>query len=518
MDPILVTVLTLIVAVVLFITNLVPPPVTAVLVTLTLFLTGTLTFEQSVAGFGDPIIIYLACLFIVSESLDATSVTAWAGQVLVRRIGDDRVKVLGALMLLCAAFTALISVDGAVAALVPVAVMLSTRIAQPPSKVMIPLAFAAHSASMLTLLGSPINVIVSEMAESAGARPFGFFEFGLVGLPLVAGTIAIVLTFGQRLLPERVPENAPKDLSRYAERVADDYAVPSAETALSYEEGVAEAIITPHSTLIGETVFPGMQTDQGRLTVVGVTRDGRSLPSASLRPGDAVLLRGSWDVLDTRSSLPGIAVVEMPEQIRRQSVVLGARSYAAVGVLAAMCALLATGVFPPSIVVLIAAAVLVASRVLTVGQAQRSVQLTTLVVVAGMIPLSTAIQTSGTADLIANWLVSAFGGGSPQLLLLGIVLVVVVLGQFLSNLATVLIVAPIALSVAESAQISPLPLLMGIAVAAAAAFTTPIANTANLMIQGPGNYRFGDYWRIGLPMVVFFVAVATLLVPVIWAF
>jgi len=162
--------------------------------------------------------------------------------------------------------------------------------------------------------------------------------------------------------------------------------------------------------------------------------------------------------------------------------------------------------------------VLVGARVITVAQAQRSISLTTLIIVAGMIPLSTAIQTSGAAGVISDALVAWFGGGSPTLLLAGIVLVVLILGQFISNLATVLIVAPIAMSVAETAQLSPLPMMMAITVAGAASFLTPVATAGNLMLQEPAGYRFGDYWKLGLPNLALFGVVAVLIVPLIWPF
>ena len=182
-----------------------------------------------------------------------------------------------------------------------------------------------------------------------------------------------------------------------------------------------------------------------------------------------------------------------------------------------MCTLLTLEVAPAVIIAMTAAGAMVALRVMSVSQAQ-PVALSTLVVVAGMIPLSTAIQTSGAADLISDALVRAVGGGNPLLLQLGIVVVVLVLGQFISNLATVLVVAPIALSIAATADVSPLPFLMGMAVAGAAAFLTPVATPANLMIMEPGALRFGDYWKIGSPLLLLFGAVATFLVPVIWRY
>lgn len=518
MPAMLITFLVLGSAIVAFAWNKVSVGVIAVGVSLTLYVTGVLTLEQAIAGFGDPVVIYIAALFVVSEALDITGVTVWAGQQVIRRAGKKMTSVLVWLMLLVAVVTALISVNGAVAALIPVGVVLAVRVGVSPGRMLMPLAFAAHAGSMLTLTGTPVNLLVSEIAEDAGARAFGFLEFSLVGVPLLAGTIAIVLFLGPRVLPDRVPEFAPRNLSRHAETLARHYSLASETMRLNRADGLTEIVIPPRSVFVGDLVFPGMRTESGELVIVAVQRGGEDIGRAHLRVGDLLLLRGDWDALDRRAADPDIVVVDAPPAVRRQAVALGPRSTVAIVVLAVMLVLLATGIAPPAIVALGAAAAMVLFRTLSVQQAQRSISITTLLVVAGMIPLSTAIQVSGAADLISDALFSALGGGNPRLLLLGLVLVVAVLGQFISNMATVLIIAPIATTIAEAAHISPLPLLMGITVAGAASFLTPVATPANTMILGPGAYRFGDYWKLGLPLLVLFVAVATLWVPVIWPF
>src|SRR5687767_13478925 len=197
--------------VVVFIWDRLPVAVVAVGVALSLWATGVLELEQVLAGFGDPTVIFIASLFVVSEALDATGVTAWAGQELVARTGGSRTRVLVLMMLLCAVLTALITPNGSVAALVPVVVVLAVRLGREPSQLMMPLAFAAHGGSLLVLTASPVNVIVSEAADDAGVGRIGFFDFALLGVPLLAGTIAIVVLLGERLLPHRAPRSMPVD-------------------------------------------------------------------------------------------------------------------------------------------------------------------------------------------------------------------------------------------------------------------------------------------------------------------
>jgi len=517
MYEIAITVSVLLAAIVLFVLNRVPVEIVAIGVALALSIAGVLSFEQSLAGFGDPVIVFIAALFVVSEALDATGVTAWAGQGLVKRAGSSRRRLLVLVMLLVAVMTALISVNGAVAALVPMVVVLAIRIKQPPSQMLMPLAFGAHAGSLLVLTGTPVNVLISELAVDAGEQPIGFFAFGLVGLPLVAGTILIVVLLGARLLPRREATLAPRDLSAHAQTLAAQYTLES-DSTLDTDTGLTEVVVAPRSSFVGERVFAGMVTQSGTLVVVAIQRAGEDVTDTVLAPGDVMLLRGTWDALDASTADPNVLVVDQPETIRRQAAPMGPRGRIAIGVLAAMVVLLATGLVPAAVAALLAAAAMVLLRVVTLGQAHRSISWTTLILVGGMIPLSTAIQVSGTADLIANGLVDAVGTASPTLLLLGIVGVTVVLGQLISNMATALIVAPIAIAIAGETGISPLPLLMGVAVASAAAFLTPVATPANTMVLGPGAYRFGDYWKLGLPLVLLFVLVATLLVPVFWPF
>lgn len=527
MDPIAITMVVLAAAVVLFVWNRLPVEIVAIGVALSLFGTGVLSFTETLAGFGDPVIVFIAALFVVSEALDATGVTTLVGERLVSRAGTSKRRLLVLVMVLVAVVTALISVNGAVAALLPMVVVLALRIGQPPSRMLMPLAFGAHAGSLLALTGTPVNVLVSELAVQNGDRAFGFFEFALVGLPLVTGTILITVLFGEKLLPARFAPSAPRDLSEHADTLAKQYrlsAVGNPEALIDREIGLTEVLVPPRSPFVGQRVFPGMVTDSGRLVIVAIQRSGDDLNETVLAAGDVMLLRGTWDALDLANSDPSVLVVDEPASILRQAVPMGKRGRIALIVLGAMVLLLATGLVPPAIAALLAACAMVVLRALTIPQAHRSMSWTTLILVGGMIPLSTAIQVTGAANLLASGLVdvvgriSGVGAPNPYLLLFGIALITVVLGQLISNMATALIVAPIAIAIAAETGISPLPFLMAVAVAAAASFLTPVATPANTMVFGPGAYRFGDYWKLGLPLLVLFLTVATLLVPAIWPF
>ena len=588
--------------VVLFVSNRVPVVLVAIGTALALYFTGVLNLEQSLRGFGDPAVIFIASLFVVSAGLDATGVTAWAGQHLIARAGQSRVRLLVLTMVLVALLTALISINGAVAALLPVVIVMAIRVGRSPSQLLMPLVFAAHSGSLLALTGTPVNVLVAEAAADAGLAPFGFFSFAIVGVPLLLGTIAIVVLFGQRLLPERSGRTIPPDLSEHARTLVEQYRLDdgmfhlrvrsrspyvgsppavadltdyagltlvtilggdggplrraalaegdilivrgdaatvgslasdkllafrsedafagAADTLFNRSSGLAEVVIPPRSGMVGRPVFPGMVTPSGDLIILAVQRRGEDVgpDETVLAAGDTLLLQGTWKALDEHLDDPDVLVVDSPELVRRQAIPMGAGAMQAIAVLLVMVLLLATGVVPSVIAGLVAACAMVFLRVLTVDQAYRSVNWTTVILVGAMIPLSTAMETSGAAQLMATTLVHLVGGAGPYALLAGLFLLSALLGQLISNTATALIMIPIAMAAASEIGVSARPVLMCVAVASAAAFLTPVATPVNLMVMGPGGYRFGDYWKLGLPLLFLFFVVATFLVPVFWPF
>jgi di/tricarboxylate transporter len=519
-DDATITYLVLAAVVVVFVWGRVPAAIAAIGVALALWATGVLGLEQALAGFGDPTVIFIASLFVVSEGLDATGVTGWAGQRLIASAGESRSRLIVLMMALAALLTALINVNGAVAALVPVVVVMAVRVRLPPSQLLLPLAFAAHAGSLLALTGTPVNVIVSDAAADAGAGRFGFFEFALVGLPLVLGTTALVALVGERLLPSRTARTIGADFSGHARTLVQQYALQERPDALvTRRSGVAEVVIPPRSELAGTTVFPGMVTDSGDLVVLAVRRSGEDLGpgDTELAEGDVLLLRGTWAALDEQLDDPGVLVVDPPALVRRHAVPLGSGAKRAIAVLTAMVVLLVTGAVPAAVAGLLAASAIVLLGLLTTEQAFHSVSWTTVVLVGGMISLSTAMVETGAAEDLADELVGVVAGAGPYALLVGLFLLTAALGQLISNMATALIVIPIALSAAAEMDVSAKPVLMTVAVSAAAAFLTPVATPANLMVMEPAGYRFGDYWRLGLPLLLLYGVVAVLLVPVFWS-
>ena len=590
------------VVVALFVWNRLPVEIVAIGSALALYFLGVLALPQALSGFGDPTVVLIASLFVVSEGLDATGVTAWIGQFLLRVAGDSDRRLLVLTMVLVAALTALININGAVAALLPAVVLVAVRKGIPPSRLLMPLAFGASAGSLLLLTGSPVNVIVSEGAANAGVGEFSFTEFAFVGVPLVVGTVLLIAAIGPRLLPDRTSDSVPANLSDHPVTLAEHYGLgnvahlrvtpasplvgaarhdwdlsgypgldvvtvvdggtghPAPDGAVGVDDrlavvgdpavadrfaadhglstealldgddvadalfarrsGVVEVVIPPRSRLVGESVRPGLPLPAGEATVLAINRDGKKRRSGSdrLHVGDSVLLEGDWDVLDGLVASDGLLVVDRPDLVRRQAVPLGRGSKRALSVLAVMVLLLATGVVPAVVAALLAAGAMIVSGVLTVKQAYRRIEWTTVLLIAGMIPLSHAIRTSGASELVAKAIVGATAGNGPIMLLAALFVVTVVFSQLISNAATALMMIPIAVSASAQLGVSPKPALMCVCVAAAAAFLTPVATPANMMVMGPAGYRFADFWRLGLPMVALFFLAAVGLIPLVWAF
>ncbi len=336
----------------LFVSNRVPVGIVALGTSIALWATGVLELEQATAGFGDPAVLFIASLFVVSEALDSTGVTAWVGQQLIDRAGTSRTRIVAYVMIACAVLTALVTPNASVAALVPVVVIIAVRVGQDTSQLLMPLAFAAHAGALLALTGSPVSVLVSQSAEEAGLGRFGFFEFALTGVPLLVGTILIVIVGGRRLLPHRSPSSLPPDLTNLESELQQQYFIDGERSSQLFGRsyGAAELVVPPRSPAIGERMGPGMKTHGGALSVVAVLRDEVPVGEVNLAAGDVLLVRGSWRALSREVDADDeVVVVNPPDLIRRQTVPLGAGARESLVVLAVMVLALATNTLPPAI-------------------------------------------------------------------------------------------------------------------------------------------------------------------------
>ena len=604
MNQITITLLILFVTMVLFIWNRWPAAIVAVGSALALYFAGILSMHDTLGGFGDPLIVFIASLLAIGTGLEATGVGTWAGQLLIRHAGTSLTRLLTAIMLLSALFTGLIGMNGAVAMMVPIVVVIAVRASIVPSQLMMPVAIACLAGAKLTLLGSPVNLIASNAAEIAGTGPIRFFEWSVVGVPLLAGTMAIILVFGRRLLPERRSKSIPVDFSAHAHTLVEQYQIEDgvhrlrvrstspyvgmlqsavdlndypglsviglldgeggerlqrpaiaegdfllvqgnadaigrlagemhlairgdneaaggiADALFNRTSGLAEIVIPPRSALVGQTAFPGMAVGDGALIVLAIQRAGSDVsPQATqLIVGDRLLLQGSWEALDKHLADPQVLVVDSPEVVRRQTIALSRGAREAILILLALVILLTTNAVPPAIAALICAGAMVVTGVLTLPQLYRGIDWNTCVVIAGLIPLATAMTNTGVAALIGDQVIQLVGAFGPRAVLAGLFIVTTAVTQFISNTSAALVMIPIATATAAELGISPSPLLIGVAMGAGASYLTPISTPVNLMVHGPGGYEFGDYWKLGLIALLWSLFVAVFIAPLYWKF
>jgi di/tricarboxylate transporter len=590
-------------AMVLFVWNRIPAAVVAVCASLALYFTGILTMQETLAGFGDPVVVLIAALLAIAAGLEIAGVGAWAGQLLIRHTGNNETWRIVAIMIVAAIFSALIGMNGAVAAMLPVTMVVAVKTGMAPSRLMIPLAFGCLTGAKLTLLGTPVNVIAATQADEAGFGHIGFFQWAVLGIPLLAGTVVITILFRRSLLPERRGKSIPADLSAHAQTLVEQYrledglhhfrvretspyigrsraeidlsnyaglhlvalldgramtplrrdriaaddlilvrggaeaagrlaadmhlairegdaAPPIADLLLGPGSGLAEVIIPLRSKMIGESVFPGMMTDDGGLMVMAIQRGGSEMGPEPivLRPGDHLLLQGTWQGLDQYLSDPKVLVVDSPEVVQKQAVPLGQGARAALAILLLLVILLSFDIVPAPIAAVVCAALMLITGVLTLPQFYRGIDWNTCILIGAMIPPATAMTKTGAAVLIGDYVVNALGSGGPHVVLAGIFLVTMVISQFISNTSSALVMMPIGLATAAELGVSPLPLMLGVAMGASASFMTPFANGVSLTVYGPGGYRFGDFWKLGLPVTIWALIVTVVVVPVFWRF
>lgn len=288
------------------------------------------------------------------------------------------------------------------------------------------------------------------------------------------------------------------------------------EATATDEVGIMEAVVTAASPLIGSTSAQLGLRAHHQVNLVALSRSGEQLTqrlhAVTFRSGDVIALQGDLNVLpDTLGELR-----LLPLAPRGMSLGRGRNAYLPLAVLAAAMALVAFQLVPVAIAFFGAAVLLLLFRVLSLREAYETVEWPILILLGALIPVSEAVRSTGGTDLIAGWLAVAAGALPPLGALALILVVAMAVTPFLNNAATVLMMAPIAAGLATNLKLNPDPFLMAVALGAACDFLTPIGHQCNTLVMGPGGYRFGDYWRLGLPLSVIVILVGVPLVAWVW--
>ena len=590
------------VTVVLFASDWLRPDVVALLVIVALILGGILPVSVAVVGFGDPLIILIAGLFVVGEGLVRTGIAFQVGQGLARLAGASESRLLVLLMLAVAGLGAFMSSTGVVAIFIPVVLGLTGRLSISPGRLMMPMAFAALLSGLLTLIATPPNLVVNDALRSAGLHPFGFFGVTPIGLLILALGIGYMAIIGSRLLPSSVPNStaghrktlrelgesyqlvgqlhrlrlaADSSLvgqtvaearlrtrygltligverpTRFAETVSAAlantelhpadvfYGVGSAaaveeliaaerllqlpitdseQQRLIQELGLAEVMLPPDSALIGQTLRQAAFRSHHALSVLGIRRRGQPLlhlAQEKLAFGDVLLVVGAWKRIALLQNDPkDFLVLNLAAELSEVAPSYRQAPFA-LAILLAMVALMTFGWVSNVVAVLLAALAMGLCRCLRMEDAYRAINWPSLVVIAGMLPLAKALEQTGGVALIADGLVAGLGPFGPLALLAGVFVLAALIGMFISNTATALLMAPIAIAAAQQVGVSPYPFAMTVVIAASAAFVTPVSSPVNTLVLAPGGYRFNDFVRVGLPLLLLVMGLTLLLTPLL---
>lgn len=582
----------------LFISNRLRLDLIAVASMLALVLSGVISTEEALAGFSHPLVLMIAGLFVVGAALFRTGVADAMGRWIERLSGRGPVRLIAVLMGVTAFLSAFISSTGTVAVLLPVVLSIARSRRVSPSRLLIPLAFASLLGGMLTLIGTPPNLVVTTQLREAGLEPFGFFDFTLPGLVMLAIGMVFMMLVSPWLVPERKraedADTGPGWFDLFAE--------------YGLERGLARVRVPRGSALAGQVVSATELRTRFGVTVLAMsapTRRGvvsrQAEPGSPIVAGEALYLSGEPDAIravceafdleleEWHPKLPGPlrlvdalvpprsmwigktlrelrlhtgagvtvlaqrpaggegAPVDLDRRLAEGDVLLvtgklqalrgaahgerdlmllggdGMREarrtkYApvAIAVMVAMLAAMTFGWVSNVIAVLGAACVLLLTRCLTVEEAYQTINWESVVLIAAILPMATALDNTGGLNLAAGALLELSGRHGPLVVMAALFVFTSGLSQMVSNTATSVLVAPVAIQAALAMDLSPYPFLMVVAIAASTAFATPVASPVNTLVLNPGGYRFGDFARAGIPLQALILVATLVVVP--WLF
>lgn len=325
---------------------------------------------------------------------------------------------------------------------------------------------------------------------------------------LAAGDILLV-DFSR---PESDAERFRRELRLQERPLSDDYF-----TDLTRELGLAELTLPPGSSLIGHSILELRMRSRRGINVMGLRRGAQSLGAhlldEKLRMGDTLLIAGTWkSIRQLNREARDFLVLSLPAEIDEAAPERRRAPFALLA-LGLTVGLMVAGVVPNVIAALLGCLLMGAFRCIDTASAYRAIHWPSLILIVGMLPFALALQKTGAIDLVVNGLLALTGEGSPPLVLGGLFVLTAVVGLFISNTATAVLLAPVALGMAAELGASPYPFAMTVAVAASAAFMTPVSSPVNTLVLGPGQYRFIDFVRIGVPFTVVVMAICVLALP-----
>jgi di/tricarboxylate transporter len=550
---------------------------------------GVVPKEDAFSGFGHPATIIIALVLIVSRGLSNSGTIEIVARSVAKLSHSLRMHI-AAMSSISALLSAMINNVAALALLMPVDLQAAGKAKRSPALTLMPLSFATILGGMITLIGTPPNIIIAEFREKTLGEGFSMFDFSPVGLACAVAGVLFVTTIGWRLIPvdrqkkdtsqelmditgyltelyvpegskavgrqvrelddiaeendvliaglvrngRRLPgrarwteiqkgdilviESGPEALDGFVGVMGLDFRKSGSESLTLTDDRFAflEVVVPKGARIEGRSALSLRLQNRHDTTLLGVSRQGQQfrdrVRKLTIQAGDVLLLLGPkrrhYEISGWLGTLP--LAQRGLELIQREKAWLAAGIFAA-AILLASLEILYLPVALAGVVALYAMLKLVQPR-----QVYDSVEWPVIVLLGSLIPIGTALETSGGTAQIAGWIADISSGFSPVVVLTLLMIVTMTLSDVMNNTATAVIAAPIAVDIANRLQVNPDPFLMTVAVAASCAFLTPIGHKNNTLIMGPGGYRFGDYWRMGLPLEILVVLVSIPVILWVW--
>ena len=582
-----------------------------------LVLFGILTPVEALSGFSNSVVIMMVGLFVVGGAIFQTGLAKMVSGKIMQAAGKNQLRLFLLVMLVTSFVGAFVSNTGTVALMLPIVVSLAKGVDMSPSRLLMPLAFASSMGGMLTLIGTPPNLVIQETLENAGMEALSFFSFTPVGIVCIVVGILVLIPMSkwflsgkhrsgeeeervhrtteellreyqleQRLFRVQVPSAASYCGKMVQElNISEKYGVgileirrkistrrhffnniyehitagphtviqgddilylsgDAAQVARMVEEnglwqldtiynrseaekmsqtGIAEVVLLPNSSLQNVAVRDCGFREKFKINILGIQRNDayyvHDLRDFRMHSGDALLVQGEWNDIARMSKEQNDWVVLGQPVEQEAKVTIDRKAPVAAAIMLAMILAMVFDWVPAVMAVIIAAVLMVFTGCLrSVEDAYRTINWESIVLIAAMMPMSLALEKTGASAGISTALVSGLGEYGPLALLAGIYFTTSLMTMFISNTATAVLLAPIAMQSALSLGVSPYPYLFAVTVAASMCFASPFSTPPNALVMSAGKYTFMDYVKVGLPLQLIMGIVMIFILPLLFPF
>lgn len=607
------TLIILIVTVIMFIIGKMRSDIVALCALTAMILLGILTPEEALSGFSSSVVIMMVGLFVIGGAILQTGLAKAISQKIMRLAGGNDTALFMLVILVTAFVGAFISNTGTVALMMPIVMSMAAQSGTKPSQLLMPLAFASSLGGMLTLIGTPPNLVIQESLTEHGYAPLSFFSFTPVGLICIVVGIAVMLPLSRMVLSKKGDKSDEKTgRGKTLDELAEEYRLNSgvrrylitsssdikektvAELNLRntyglsileirnennsrgglirnvtqslatpekilaegdiiylmgdktrmdefakkahikqmdkksidfYDLGITEIVLIPQSRLIGTKLANSGFREKYNINVLGIKRSKDyildSLANEKLHAGDVLLVQGKWSNIEKLDNEETDWVVLGQPEKQAMQVTLDYKAPLVAVIMLAMIASMVLDIIPIAPVTAIMTAGLLtvlAGAFRNVEAAYKTINWESIVLIAAMMPMSIALEKTGTSALISHSLVESLGAMGPTVLLCGLYFTTSLLTMFISNTATAVLMAPIAMTSAMEIGVSPYPFLFAVTLGASMCFASPFSTPPNALVMHAGGYKFSDYVKVGLPLQIIIGIVMTFILPLLFPF